>query len=78
MILDYISPMGGAIYVFPETYNPGATISCTEKYLVICNVYPTQPLLAWQGAGEGDTVRLPRGDVEGGEVGVVPATRGPV
>ena len=32
----------------------------------------TQSLLAWQGASEGDAVWSARGDVEGGEVGVVP------
>ena len=30
-----------------------------------------EPLLARQGAGEGDAVRPTRGDVEGGEVGVI-------
>ena len=32
----------------------------------------TKSLLAWQGASEGDAVGSARGDVEGGEVGVVP------
>ena len=30
-----------------------------------------EPLLAGQGAGEGDAVRAARGDVQGGEVGVI-------
>ena len=35
----------------------------------------TESLLAGEGPGEGDTVRPPRGNVEGREVGIVPRHR---
>ena len=48
-------------------------LTSVNEGCVLVELLPgSQPLLAWQGASEGDTMRSARGDVEGREVGIVP------